>query len=118
MRELCEAMVARGGVNVIVTNRKHMTSSQLLVGHKLDHLFVEIAGNGDPYPPKPDPAAFLAMIAKYNLDPQETLTIGDREKDILAGKAAGVKTCLFGDEKIRSEPDFRIASFAEIYKYL
>lgn len=118
VRELCETIVARGGVNVIVTNRTSLTGDQLLEAHRLDHLFADLLRSGAPYPPKPDPASFLALMAKHGMHPQETLTIGDREKDILAGKAAGVKTCLFGEEKIQTEPDFRITDYAQIYRFL
>lgn len=118
VRELCEHIVALGGANVIVTNRRRHTGIHLLQAHRLDHLIIDLAASGDPYPPKPDPSSFLAMIALHGFKPEETLTIGDREKDIQAGKAAGIKTCLFGSEKIQTTPDFAITDYAQIYSYL
>lgn len=43
---------------------------------------------------KPKPGLLLQGIEKYNIDPSKSYFIGDRERDIEAGAAAGVKGIL------------------------
>ena len=43
---------------------------------------------------KPKPGLLLQGIAKYNIDPSKSYFIGDRERDVEAGTAAGVKGIL------------------------
>jgi HAD superfamily hydrolase (TIGR01509 family) len=93
---LCAHIRAQGGLNVIVTHRGRESTKSLLAAHGLSEHFAGIVAGDDGYPRKPDPAAFLAVMAAHGLAPEETLAIGDREIDVLAGRAAGVRTCLFG----------------------
>jgi len=44
---------------------------------------------------KPDPAIYHAMLAKVGTKPEETLFIDDREENIEAARALGIKTHLF-----------------------
>ncbi len=67
---------------------------------------------------KPDPAAFNAIIERHGLDRDATMAIGDREIDVLAGKAAGVVTCLFGRADAGVEADLAIADFRELARLL
>jgi len=41
---------------------------------------------------KPEPDQILKCMEKFSAGPEETVFVGDMEVDILAGKAAGVKT--------------------------
>lgn len=43
---------------------------------------------------KPKPGMLTTLAAKYNVDLSKSYTIGDRDMDIVAGKAAGTKTIL------------------------
>ena len=45
---------------------------------------------------KPHPAPILEAMKRMRVDPQECVYIGDDERDIVAGKAAGVKTVAAG----------------------
>jgi phosphoglycolate phosphatase-like HAD superfamily hydrolase len=47
---------------------------------------------GEEFPDKPSPEPILDILKKFNLNAEETLMVGDHEKDILAGLSAGVKT--------------------------
>lgn len=42
---------------------------------------------------KPKPGMLLNMADKYNIDLSESFMIGDSKNDLLAGRAAGCKTC-------------------------
>ncbi|MDP3451013.1 MAG: HAD-IA family hydrolase, partial [Anaerolineaceae bacterium] len=72
----------------------------------------------DEYKRKPDPEAFLVTLAKHKLAPIETLTVGDRAIDILAGQAAGIKACLFGDPLPTCQPDLIVQNYAQLFEWL
>jgi D-glycero-D-manno-heptose 1,7-bisphosphate phosphatase len=48
---------------------------------------------------KPKPGLLLQGIEKYNLDPARSYFIGDRERDVEAGTAAGVKGILINSDQ-------------------
>ncbi len=115
---VCREIVCAGGANLVVTHRLRWSTEELLRVHELENLFVDIAAGDEGYPKKPDPGAFLALIERNRLDPAVTATIGDREIDIQAGKAAGLVTCLFGDGAGGIEADFYFTNYQELMNYL
>ena len=48
---------------------------------------------------KPKPGLLLQGIEKYNIDPSKSYFIGDRERDVEAGIAAGVKGILIDSDQ-------------------
>jgi D-glycero-D-manno-heptose 1,7-bisphosphate phosphatase len=48
---------------------------------------------------KPKPGMLLRGIEKYNIDPAKSYFIGDRERDVEAGAAAGVKGILINSDQ-------------------
>jgi D-glycero-D-manno-heptose 1,7-bisphosphate phosphatase len=52
---------------------------------------------------KPKPGLLLQGIEKYNIDPSKSYFIGDRERDVEAGTAAGVKGILIDSNQPISE---------------
>jgi D-glycero-D-manno-heptose 1,7-bisphosphate phosphatase len=48
---------------------------------------------------KPKPGLLLQAIEKYNIDPAQSYFIGDRERDVEAGTAAGVKGILITSDQ-------------------
>jgi D-glycero-D-manno-heptose 1,7-bisphosphate phosphatase len=48
---------------------------------------------------KPKPGLLLQGIEKYNIDPAQSYFIGDRDRDIIAGTAAGVKGILIKSDQ-------------------
>jgi HAD superfamily hydrolase (TIGR01509 family) len=118
VREVCERILAIGGVNAIVTHRNAGSMAGLLAEHGMQALFAETISRDDRYPRKPDPAAFVAVLQHQGLDPAETLAIGDREIDILAGRAAGLSTCLFRASPSSVTADITISDFAELLEVL
>jgi HAD superfamily hydrolase (TIGR01509 family) len=114
VRAVCERIAAGGGANAIVTHRNAQSLAGLLAAHGMQALFVESIARDDGYPRKPDPAAFLAVLQHQHLDPAETLSIGDREIDILAGRAAGTRTCMFRGDPSKVCVDLAISDYAEL----
>ena len=80
--------------------------------HRLTDYFTDITSNDDAYPRKPDPAAFVALIEKHQLPRAATLGVGDRDIDILAAQAAGLRAAFFGTNNSASTPDFVFTDYA------
>jgi phosphoglycolate phosphatase-like HAD superfamily hydrolase len=112
--EICEYICSLGGTNVIVTHRMRESTMRLLRAHRMLSCFADILAGDDGYPRKPDPAMFEAVIGRHRLECEEILAIGDRDIDVLAGRAAGVRTCLYraGSSEVKS--DYQISNYAEL----
>jgi D-glycero-D-manno-heptose 1,7-bisphosphate phosphatase len=65
---------------------------------------------------KPKPGMILALAAKYNIQLAESWMIGDRESDILAGKAAGCRTVKLGEASPAA--DFNCRHLGEAAAYI
>jgi HAD superfamily hydrolase (TIGR01509 family) len=117
--DICKAVVQRGGSNFIFTHRATESMMQMLKVHQLDAYFEKCLSVDQGYPKKPDPQAFLHLIETYQLPRGQVLAIGDRKLDVEAGRAAGIKTCLFvesGSAPISA--DYTICSYVELTKIL
>lgn len=104
VEEVCTAICARGGRNFIVTHRGRDSLNALLAAHGMEAYFSDSITAEDPFPRKPDPAALNALVARHGMTPTTTLLIGDRALDLQAGRAAGMRTCLF-----EADPNSRVA---------
>lgn len=63
---------------------------------------------------KPKPGMLLRAAKDFNIDLQKSYMVGDSESDILAGKAAGCKTVLIGEEDCGQ--DFSVTGLPEFVK--
>jgi phosphoglycolate phosphatase-like HAD superfamily hydrolase len=115
---VCEHIRRSGGQNVIVTHRGPEGTAELLAASGLTAWFSGCITRADGYPRKPDPAAFNAIIERCALARDETLAIGDREIDVLAGRAAGVLTCRFGHDSADTVADLAMHDFGELLRRL
>lgn len=116
--KICKYICSIGGKNVIVTHRGRIGTTELLAAHNMTHYFTGSLSRDDGYPRKPDPAAFDAIINLHSMAREKTMTVGDRDIDILAGQLAGVFTCLFGRVTDGVVADLTISNFDELYRFL
>ena len=65
---------------------------------------------------KPDSLMLEKAISKYNIDPDQSWMIGDRSRDMEAGKKAGVKTIHIVSENETSTGDFSAHNLFEAAK--
>ena len=75
----------------------------------------------DPERYKPAPGMLLEAAAELDLDLEKSFLVGDRWRDIDAGKNANCKTVLLNSqniEGIRQNPDFEIDELAELLKII
>ena len=113
--DVCKQFVALGGRNYIITHRGHSTIKFLEHYGMMCH-FTEIITKQNGFKRKPDPEAFIYLIEKYHMNESTSLVIGDRECEVLGGKAVGVRTCLYNTNNIplSTEPDFYIDSLENL----
>jgi histidinol-phosphate phosphatase family protein len=121
-------VAARGYGAVVVTNQKavhkgivtaatvegiHANLRRLLrERHDLDVLDILYCphGDGECDCRKPQPGMLLRAAERYNLDLRGSWMVGDQSRDVEAGRHAGCRTILVGNEPTDSGPDFRVAS--------
>lgn len=90
--ELLDELDARGVRWGVVTNKPHRFTVPLLEALGLRQRCACIV-SGDSTPrPKPDPGPLLLGCSEANARPQRSLYVGDDERDIVAGRAAGMLT--------------------------
>lgn len=66
---------------------------------------------------KPHPEPLLLACKRLAVDPSEAVYIGDVENDVIAGKAAGMKTILFSSTPL-ANTDLYTSVFTEIPKLI
>lgn len=115
-KEIVEWVIQNGGTNYILTHRDTPSTRQLLKEDRLLNNFEEIIGSESPFPRKPAPDAIQYLLEKYQMNPNETVMIGDRNMDILAGKAAGIQTIFFDEDQILQNvpATFRVSHLLDI----
>ncbi|PKO01025.1 MAG: hypothetical protein CVU42_00860 [Chloroflexi bacterium HGW-Chloroflexi-4] len=116
--EICKSITECGGKNLIVTHRREGGLIELLNTFNLRQFFSGWTTGDEGYKRKPDPEAFLITLATHAITPNETLTIGDRDIDILAGQAAGLKAFLIGDSISTCQPDYIFNNFSQLHDWL
>ncbi len=101
------------------------TKGQEQADKNIDHFglrkyFSFVMGRRDGIANKPSPEPLLFICRQLNLEPGETLFIGDTEVDMRCGKDAGAATCaaLYGygsREKLAAEkPDYTVSEISEL----
>jgi phosphoglycolate phosphatase len=115
---------AAGLRTAVATTKRTRTAERVLTGLGLVQHFDLILGTEDPMPHKPAPDLLLECARRLDRDPQQGLMIGDTERDVLAGRAAGMRTCgvtwgvLGSDGLIPHAPDFLLQRFVDLLPLL
>lgn len=88
--EVMEAVRSAGGLNLVVTHRDRASASSLVdsLGLRIDDLISTEVG----FARKPDPAMYLELLRRHDLDPTDCLAVGDRRIDSQAARAAGMSS--------------------------
>lgn len=108
----------------VVTTKAQEQAESVLRQLQLSAFFRHVQGWVPGLQLKPAPDTVVAALTALCCAPQQALMVGDTAADILAGKAAGLKTCAvtygFGavEELRRCEPDYLIDTFSDLVKLL
>jgi pyrophosphatase PpaX len=121
VREMLEALVARGRRLALVTSKLRNGAERGLRTTGLSGVFPVLVTAEDVSRPKPHPEPVTTALAKLGVEAESAVFIGDSPHDIAAGRAAGVRTAgvLWGpflrDElSAAAEPDYLLSSPAQI----
>jgi len=104
----------------VVTTKESGQAEIVLRRLALIPFFQHVQGGGPGLCLKPAPDTILAALAALHCAPPHAMMVGDTPADVLAGKAAGTKTCAvtygFGtrDALLQCAPDHVIESFREL----
>jgi phosphoglycolate phosphatase len=104
----------------LVTTKEQAQAESVLRRLALTPFFQHIQGGTSGLRLKPAPDTILAALAALHSAPPHALMVGDTPADILAGKAAGTKTCAvtygFGTRAalLQCAPDYVINTFGEL----
>lgn len=92
IRELLGTLQDNGYTWGIVTNKVEYLALPLVVHLGLyRHCAITVGGDTTPHP-KPHPAPLLHAAEKTGFSPADAIYIGDDQRDIIAGQAAGMAT--------------------------
>ncbi|OYY48860.1 MAG: phosphoglycolate phosphatase [Methylophilaceae bacterium 17-44-8] len=91
----------------IVTNKPRRFTQPLVMSMGLSKRAACVISGDDAPQPKPSPATLLMACAQTGVEPEHCIYVGDAERDIQAGKAAGMHTlvALFGYLDVNDTPD-------------
>lgn len=107
MRELVQRIVASGWQWGIVTNKAIELARPIVEAMAFDPAPACLVG-GDEVPNlKPDPASILLACERAELDPNACIYIGDSDRDIAAGRNAGMPTVAVGYGYIPLDDDIQ-----------
>lgn len=96
IEDLLNDLRERGIVLGIVTNKIARFAEPVLRASRLaEHFGCMITGDRVARP-KPDPEPVLAACQQLDVAPASTWFVGDDERDVIAGRASGVKTVVAG----------------------
>ncbi len=88
--ELLDALVARGIVLGILSNKPHAMTVKCVDGFLAQWPFACVLGQRDDVARKPDPAGALEAAARMCVAPAEVLYLGDTATDMMTARAAGM----------------------------
>ncbi|PPD52897.1 MAG: phosphoglycolate phosphatase [Methylotenera sp.] len=105
--DLLQAIENKGLKWGIVTNKPRRFTQPLIKSMGLDKRAACVVSGDDAPQPKPSPATLLLACEQIGVKPENCIYLGDAERDIQAGKAAGMKSvvALFGYIDVTDKPE-------------
>lgn len=86
----------RDKAKALATNKPIEYTTKILDGLGLTHQFKVIVAGNNGIRIKPEPDMIIKVITDLNIKKENTVMIGDGVNDILAAKAAGIRSCAIG----------------------
>ena len=122
--DLLKTLQNRNILLAINSNKPDHLTKAIIKKFYPDINFVEIVGNRDDLPRKPDPAGANLIVEKMNLDKKDVLYVGDSETDVQTAHNAGLKVigCLWGFRDLQTLKEnnatYIISNPKEVLEYL
>ncbi len=105
-QETLAKLAERGIKMALVTSSPRNILFEGMGRHGLEKYFSSIIAGNEAKEHKPHPAPFIKTMKNAGIKAPNTLIIGDARTDIIAGKAAKMKTCVFTPEDNRQFYNF------------
>jgi len=105
---------------LIVTNRSKKSSEFALRNLGILRYFKDIIGGDDEACLKPSPCPLERMIARFAINKERSIIVGDMAIDVIAGKEVGMLTCAvtYGigkkEDIVKANPDYIIDDLLEL----
>jgi pyrophosphatase PpaX len=122
--EVLAELKARGHATALLTASRRRLVRPVLEARGISGLLDVVLTVEDVHRHKPDPEVLFKALELLGSSAAEALLVGDSDKDIQAGRAAGVATALYlpahnlrfydEDELRRWQPDYVIRDFREL----
>lgn len=116
---LCSAITQSGRGNYLYTHRDATAVDML---RKFDMLkdFAGIVTADQGFARKPSPEALIYLMDQHNLDPKQSVMIGDRDLDVICGKNAGMDGCFFALDGGQSDgsADHQVVTMQQLYQVI
>lgn len=111
--------ISTGLVSLETVEAIHARLVSELAKQGLDLTDIYFCPHGGEHPDrKPAPGMLLRAAREHGLDLKRSWMVGDSERDVLAGKAAGCMTVLIGPDADETSADFRLGSMRELPDFL
>ncbi|MBI5695345.1 MAG: HAD-IA family hydrolase [Nitrospirae bacterium] len=108
----------------LVTNKPYDHTMLILRGLDLDRYFASVQGWKMGLPLKPEPELIIRAMQEAECAGKDAVMVGDGTADVLAAKAAGIKSCAVGygygskDRLMEAGPDFFADTVPDIERLL
>lgn len=116
-REVCELIHRNGGLNIAVTDSSLASTLNLLETHEIADLIDETYSVEQEIHGGLSTSGFLLILEKHHLEPEKTLVIVSREKDLQALGTSGIRSCLMGKAE-QSMADLRIENHGQLLELM
>jgi len=130
-----EVVNRKGYLAIVVTNQRGVSLGQMSAatveqihdrllatvaeqGLRLDAVYYCPHEDGQCDCRKPAPGMLLRAAEEFGVDLSRSWMVGDSDRDIEAGRAAGCRTVLVGKESGGSRPDYRLDDISELPGFL
>ncbi len=113
-RDALDFLGERGISTGLVTRNSPASVKGVLAKHGLAF---DVVVTRDDAPVKPAPDSLLLICDRLEVRPAEALMVGDYKYDVMAGQAAGIRTCLLTNGEptnFEVESDFVISGLPEL----
>jgi HAD superfamily hydrolase (TIGR01662 family) len=124
VEDLIKGLHKKGYTLAILSNNKKSYVLEALNKRQLSTYFDEIFGFNEVEKTKPDPEGLIKLMERFKVSPEQCIFLGDMVSDIMAGKAANIKTVsissgLVAKEKLINEnPALIVNDILELNKIL
>lgn len=122
MLDTLDALASRGHRMGIVTSKARQISLRGLTVTRAARCFEHLIGYEDTLKHKPEPEPLYLALERFGYEAAEAVYIGDSPFDMLAGRAAGLRTIAAGwgpfprAELEATEPDHLLESHADLLR--